>query len=138
MNDRFIGWVSAMAIGIALLLFAGSALAGQEGAFAGTWTASGTYQPLEFAQGREIFTFRLSGHVNLKTAIGEIADLWSECTGLWDAQTGSATCGSSNFWSFCSLSGWAPAWAASASALPAASACWCWRWCSDQARQHPD
>jgi hypothetical protein len=90
MNARFMGWVSAMAIGLALL-FAGSAMAGQEGAFAGTWTASGTYQPLDFEQGREVFTFRLSGHVNLKSEIGEVADLWSECAGLWDAQTGSAT-----------------------------------------------
>ena len=91
MIDCVVVRVSAMSIGLALLLFAGSALAGQEGAFAGTWTASGTYQPLDFAQGREVFTFRLSGHVNLKTEIGKVADLWSECAGLWDAQTGSAT-----------------------------------------------
>lgn len=91
MNDRFMGWVSAMTIGLALLLFTGSAMAGREGSFDGTWNASGTYQPLDFAQGREVFTFRLSGHVNLKTEIGEVADLWSECAGLWDARTGSAT-----------------------------------------------
>ena len=91
MIDRVVMRVSAMAIGLALFLFTGSAMAGQEGTFAGTWTASGTYQPLDFTQGRDVFTFRLSGHVNLKTEIGKAADLWSECAGLWDAETGSAT-----------------------------------------------
>jgi hypothetical protein len=33
----------------------------------------------------------LSGHVNLKDEIGKVADLWSECIGLWDAGTGTAT-----------------------------------------------
>lgn len=91
MIDRVVVRVSTMVIGLALLLFTGSAMAGQEGTFAGTWTASGTYQPLDFTQGRDVFTFRLSGHVNLKTEIGEAADLWSECAGLWDAEAGSAT-----------------------------------------------
>lgn len=91
MIDRFVVRETAMAIGLALLLFTGSAMAGQEGTFAGTWTASGKYQPLDFVQDREVFTFRLSGHVNLKTGMGEVVDLWSECAGLWDARTGSAT-----------------------------------------------
>lgn len=70
---------------------AGWVFAEPAGTFSGSWIVSGTYQPLDFAEGRDVFTFRLSGHVNLKNEIGKVTDLWSECTGLWDAETGSAT-----------------------------------------------
>ena len=60
----------------------------RKGTFTGSWTASGQWQPLDFQEGREVFTFRLAGHVNLKNDIGEVADFWSECAGLWDSETG--------------------------------------------------
>lgn len=69
------------------------AAAAEEGTFTGTWIASGTRQIQDFAEGREVFTFHVKGHVNLRDNLGEVADFWSECSGLWDAETGnSARC----------------------------------------------
>jgi hypothetical protein len=65
--------------------------ADQSGAFSGTWTANGSWQPLEFLEDRRVFTFKLSGHVNLRSAIGDTADFWAECIGLSDDATGSTT-----------------------------------------------
>ncbi len=61
------------------------------GVFAGTWIASGSRQPFEFAEGREVFPFQLEGHVNLRTGVGRTEDFWSTCVGLWDSQTGGTT-----------------------------------------------
>ena len=36
-----------------------------------------------------MFTYSVKGHVNLKNGLGGVADFWSECSGLWDAKTGS-------------------------------------------------
>jgi hypothetical protein len=91
MIKRVTGRLAILAFALSMLHSTGSALAGPEGTFTGSWTASGAYQLLEFEEGREVFTFRVSGHVNLKNEMGEIADYWSECTGLWDAETGSTT-----------------------------------------------
>lgn len=63
------------------------------GTFHGTWTASGQWVALDFEAGREVFTFKLAGHVNLKDNIGNVHDFWGECIGLWDSKTGgSARC----------------------------------------------
>jgi len=64
-------------------------IADDSGDFTGTWAASGKWHPIDFVEGREVFTFVLTGHVNLKNHIGETADFWSECVGLRDADTGS-------------------------------------------------
>jgi len=80
------------AIAIALVL-SPTASADQTGSFHGAWTASGKWQSLDFEPGREVFTFKLAGHVNLKDNLGEVRDLWGECIGLWDSRTGgSARC----------------------------------------------
>jgi hypothetical protein len=63
--------------------------AAEDGTFTGTWIASGERQVQDFVEGREVFTFRVKGHVNLKDGLGEVADFWSACSGLWDAETGS-------------------------------------------------
>lgn len=65
------------------------AAAAEEGTFTGTWIASGTRQIQDFAEGRAVFTYSVKGHVNLKNGLGDVADFWSECSGLWDAETGS-------------------------------------------------
>jgi hypothetical protein len=91
MMNRLVASAAAILIFLGLTTFAETPLAGQEGTFTGTWTASGNYRPLDFVEGREVATFRISGHVNLKDAVGEVADYWSECAGLWDAEAGSAT-----------------------------------------------
>lgn len=85
------GWPGVIVLLAFLFQPAGWCAAEDTGIFKGTWIVSGTYQTLDFAEGREVFTFRLSGHVNLKGEIGTVTDLWSECIGLWDAGTGSAT-----------------------------------------------
>jgi hypothetical protein len=74
-----------------LVFFTAPGLAADEGTFTGTWIASGTRQIQDFAQGREVFTFHVKGHVNLQDNLGEVADFWSECAGLWDAEIGSTT-----------------------------------------------
>lgn len=61
----------------------------EEGTFTGTWIASGERQMQDFAKGRDVFTYSVKGHLNLKDSLGEVADFWSECSGLWDAETGS-------------------------------------------------
>jgi hypothetical protein len=84
-------WPGLIVLLILVFQPAGWVFAEEAGSFQGTWIVSGTYQTLDFAEGREVLTFRLSGHVNLKNEIGAVTDLWSECAGLWDAGTGSAT-----------------------------------------------
>ncbi|MDJ0809918.1 MAG: hypothetical protein QNJ01_07440 [Desulfobacterales bacterium] len=79
----------AAALTLMLLLPASPARAAEEGTFTGTWIASGQRQVLDFIPDREIFTFRLQGHVNLTNNLGKVADFWSDCTGLWDDETGS-------------------------------------------------
>lgn len=60
----------------------------EAGTFTGAWTANGNWQPLEFGPDREVFTFHLRGHVNLKGELGEESDYWAEIAGIWDSQTG--------------------------------------------------
>jgi hypothetical protein len=87
---RVIGWPGVILL--ALVILPGGWVCAQEAeTFSGSWIVSGTYQALDFVEGREVLTFRLSGHVNLKDEIGTVTDLWSECIGLWDAGTGTAT-----------------------------------------------
>jgi hypothetical protein len=62
--------------------------AAEEGTFTGTWVATGERQLQDFMAGRRVFTFRLHGHMNLKTPLGQESDYWAECSGLWDAATG--------------------------------------------------
>ncbi|MDJ0802731.1 MAG: hypothetical protein QNI97_07655 [Desulfobacterales bacterium] len=72
-----------------ILLPAAAVQAAEEGTFTGSWIASGQRHVLDFMPDREVFTFRLQGHVNLTNNMGEVADFWSECTGIWDDVTGS-------------------------------------------------
>jgi hypothetical protein len=76
----------------AVLLLATSPMtpghAAESGEFRGGWIANGTRTPFPFGEGRQIFTFRIAGHVNLQTALGKKKDYWSECIGLADSVTG--------------------------------------------------
>lgn len=58
--------------------------------FTGSWTATGTRETLTFGEDRETALMKLSGHVNLKSALGTEKDYWSTCIGLIDTKTGSA------------------------------------------------
>jgi hypothetical protein len=76
----------------ALLLTAGAPTASQAaeaGDFKGTWVANGTRKPFAFSADRKIYTFEISGHVNLQTGLGKVKNYWSTCVGLSDSETGS-------------------------------------------------
>lgn len=60
-----------------------------EGAFSGSWVATGSLDHITFQENREVAVFRLSGHVNLQDEIGNQKDYWSECIGLSDSVSGS-------------------------------------------------
>jgi hypothetical protein len=64
-------------------------LAGEDGAFAGTWVANGSKEVLALGGDRETALFKLSGDVNLTNKIGKESNYWSECIGLADSETGS-------------------------------------------------
>ncbi len=75
--------------GVVMILIPGSsALAETDGTFKGAWTANGQIEPMEFSPGREVFLFRLSGHVNLTSDLGNDSDYWAEIVGIWDEKTG--------------------------------------------------
>jgi hypothetical protein len=85
----------AMMIPLFLMMFilTPEASAERAGSFAGTWIASGQRHTFDFMEGREVGTFRVTGHVNLKDKLGEMEDYWAECVGLLDSVTGgSARC----------------------------------------------
>jgi len=62
--------------------------AAESGEFKGSWIANGTRTPFSFGDGRQVFTFKLSGHINLQTTIDKKKDYWAECVGLADSVTG--------------------------------------------------
>ena len=66
------------------------AVAEQSGIFSGTWIASGQRETFDFVEGREVGTFKLTGHVNLQDEVGEAKDYWAECVGLSDSVAGSS------------------------------------------------
>jgi hypothetical protein len=80
------------AIVCGMLLLATSFLtishAAESGEFKGSMIANGTRTSFPFGDGRQVFTFRLAGHVNLQTGLGKKKDYWSECVGLADSVTG--------------------------------------------------
>lgn len=74
-----------------LLLSAGTVTksqAAEEGDFKGTWVANGTREAFPFGD-RKIYSFEISGHVSLQTALGKKKNYWSNCVGLSDSVTGS-------------------------------------------------
>ena len=62
--------------------------ASESGEFKGTMIANGTRTNFPFGDGRQVFTFKLAGHVNLQTTLNKKKDYWSECVGLADSVTG--------------------------------------------------
>jgi len=88
MNGRFLLRI----FGYLFLLLATSSLtnsyAAESGEFNGTMIANGTRTHFPFTIDRQVFTFKLSGHVNLQTSLSKQKDYWSECIGLADSVTG--------------------------------------------------
>jgi hypothetical protein len=84
-------WGRLMTILSVLFLAAGLPTVGnaaESGAFSGTWIANGDREMFPFGDERKIYTFKLSGHVNLETSLGKQKDYWSDCVGLADTVTG--------------------------------------------------
>ena len=97
MGDRIKVFLLAFAmiipVVVVMFILIASASAERSGSFAGAWIASGQRHAFDFLEGREVGTFRLTGHVNLKDNLGELEDYWAECIGLSDSVTGgSARC----------------------------------------------
>jgi len=88
MNGRFI--LQILACGFLQLAtpFLTHSQAAESGEFKGSMIANGTRTPFPFVEGRQVFTFKLGGHVSLQTAIGKKKDYWSECVGLADTTSG--------------------------------------------------
>jgi len=60
----------------------------EPGTFSGTWVANGSRIEFPFSSDREIYTFKLSGHVSLQTKLGGKKDYWSDCIGFSDTVDG--------------------------------------------------
>ena len=75
-----------------VLLLASSSFSSSHGAdsggFKGTWIANGTRTPFGFGDLRQVFTFKLAGHVSLQSPLGKKKDFWADCVGLADSVTG--------------------------------------------------
>lgn len=75
-----------------ILLLATSSLpeshAAGSGEFKGNWIANGTRTPFPFGKERQVFSFKIAGHVSLQTTLGKTKDYWAECVGLADSVTG--------------------------------------------------
>ena len=79
-------------IACGVLLLAGVSVtaghAADSGEFKGSWIANGTRTPFPFGDGRQVYAFKLAGHVSLEATLGKEKDYWSECVGLADSATG--------------------------------------------------
>jgi len=83
-------WSRVISLVVLLLVFDFQAegRAAESGEFSGTWIANGTREVFPFGAERNVYTFNLTGHVNLQTTIGQKKDYWSTCVGLSDSFTG--------------------------------------------------
>lgn len=63
--------------------------AADSGEFKGDWIANGTRALFPLGSERQVYTFKIAGHVNLhNTTLGKKKDFWAECVGLSDSVTG--------------------------------------------------
>jgi len=88
MTGRFISRISVCGFLLLATPYLTDSHAAESGEFKGAMIANGTRTPFPFGDGRQVFTFRLAGHVNLQTPLGKQKDYWSECIGLADSVTG--------------------------------------------------
>jgi len=88
MNGRFMLRIFVYVFLLITTSYLTNGHAAESGEFKGTIIANGTRTPFPFANERQVFTFKLSGHVNLQTSISKQKDYWSECIGLADSVTG--------------------------------------------------
>jgi hypothetical protein len=91
MNILSLKWWSGGIILVVLLLIFGfqtESRAEDSGEFSGSWVANGSRENFPFSADREVYTFKLVGHVSLETKLGKKKHYWSECVGLSDSASG--------------------------------------------------
>jgi hypothetical protein len=92
MDGRFLKQCCRYIIFALLLLSVGALTespAAEVGEFNGSCVANGTRKLFPFSADRQVYTYRISGHVSLQTSLGKQKNFWSECVGLSDSVTGS-------------------------------------------------
>jgi hypothetical protein len=88
MNARFVQRIILFGVLLLAVSFLTDSHAADLGLFRGTMIANGTRTPFPFGDGRQVFTFKISGHVNLQSNLAKKKDYWAECVGLADSVTG--------------------------------------------------
>ena len=88
MNGRLMSGIFVCGVLLLATPFITKTYGGESGEFKGSWIANGTRTPFSFGDGRQVFTFKIAGHVNLQTLLNKKKDYWSECVGLADSITG--------------------------------------------------
>ncbi len=88
MNGSLMSRIFVCGVLLLATSFLAESQAAESGEFKGAWIANGTRTSFPFEDGRQVFTFKLAGHVSLQTALGKKKDYWSECVGLADSVTG--------------------------------------------------
>lgn len=84
-------WVVGILLSAFVFGFQVDGKAAETGEFSGTWIANGTKESFPFGDAGEIYTYEVSGHVNLQTSLGKKKDYWSKCIGLSDSMRGNIT-----------------------------------------------
>jgi len=88
MNGRLMLRIFACVVLLPATPFLTYSHAADSGEFKGRWIANGTQTLFPFEKGRQVYTFKISGHVKLQSSIDKKKDYWSECVGLADSSTG--------------------------------------------------
>lgn len=88
MDSRLILRIFVCGVLLLATPFLTASQAAESGKFKGAMLANGSRTPFPFGEGRQVFTFKLFGHVNLQTSLNKKKDYWSECIGLADTLAG--------------------------------------------------
>ncbi|HZV82195.1 MAG TPA: hypothetical protein VFF53_08515 [Geobacteraceae bacterium] len=89
MNGRLLFRFFASGVLLLSISFLSEGHAADSGEFKGSWIANGTRTPFAFGTERQVFIYKITGHVNLHNApLGKKKDFWAECVGLADSVTG--------------------------------------------------
>ena len=89
MNSRLVVLIFACVVLLITTPLTIQSHAADSGEFKGGWIANGTRALFPFGSERQIYTFKIAGHVDLhNTTLGKKKDFWAECVGLSDMVTG--------------------------------------------------
>ncbi len=80
--------IASMIITLLAMSLPAVSSAATSGEFSGAWVANGSRVKFPFGADREIYTFKLSGSVRLKTKVGVEKNYWSDCVGFSDTVSG--------------------------------------------------